>query len=1284
MILRKRQLFVLLSLFTCISLFAAHKKDGKLTADGPYIIYNNDGSVRIISVNNEGAIVDNTMDKLPSGYKFNVVSADGKHHFSVGLHDVSRPNWDYAQSGKTFVCSDPHGNFDCFVSLLQGNGIIDKNYYWTFGKNHLIVEGDVFDRGEDVLPIFWLIYKLEAEAEKVGGHVSFILGNHEPLCLMNDIRYTEDKYKLLAEKLGMSFNEMWSPETELGHWLVTRNAMMRVGRNLFVHAGLGSEFYNRNLSVDSVNYYASRGLYKKKADRKADGDMTYFMHGSYGPIWYRGLVYKDEKYNPVSSDTLDLILNRYDADRVFIGHTIFDDISTFYNGRVVAVNVNNAKNREHNRGRAVMIEGDQITIVGDNGPKRSLKRPLTIDDIRNWRRISHRYISNNGLWVAVATEIWYGDGDPSGSVAPYSGDGIVTVYDGKGTEMKNFYPVKNFKFSASGNYAVVTTKESLAAQKERGLKEQNGSKKSKGKSSKGKKPEESNPNDSPADTLWIYSIGKNCEEIDSLRNFKLSSSEDWIAYQIGKKDSTLYVRTLGNEKSYEFKNVKEYGFAEKAATLYFLTSIDKTTTLNCIDLASQQTPKEIKRTNGSIAHVYINEDASQLAFLCSNVAKPEDGAGMSLWYTDLKAGKDAEMLTDSVNAAFSKDWVVSPRSNLGFSKDGKRLFFNVAPLPSKADTTILLADRPNVQVWSWNEPEQYTAQEYNKKRDSNKTFDAVIDLDNNKIVQICDKQFDRAGYSFDGTSRWAVISDSKPYSNSSMWEGRTRTDFYVVDLETGERRELSKADYSHYRISPSGKYAFGYAETDSMWVTVNLETLERHELTNARSFTAWDEENDVPDYPSAYGLAGWLPDDEALLIYDRYDIWKIPADGGEMVNLTKNGRTKKIQYRLLTLDDEHRGEPIDPKSMQYLQAFDETTKGSAIYRTTFQKPAEPVFLMGGDYSISAVSKAKNSDKVIFTKESFEYAPDVYYSDLKFKKPVQITHIVDQQAPFIWGTSELIKWTSYKGVQLQGLLLKPENFDPTRKYPMIVNFYERNSETLHSYRVPQPHRSTPDYHMYLSNGYIVFNPDVRYVDGHPGESAYDCVLSGIDKVLELGFVDEKHIGASGHSWGGYQLAYLATRTDRFAAIEAGAPVVNMFSAYGGIRWGSGRARAFQYEHTQSRIGASPWEAPELYTENSALFAMDKVTTPILIMHNDADGHVPWYQGIEYFVAMKRLGKPCWLLNYTGEPHWPVKMSNRFDFQTRLMQFFNHFLKGEPMPKWMKDGVKAVDQPYELGY
>jgi len=322
--------------------------------------------------------------------------------------------------------------------------------------------------------------------------------------------------------------------------------------------------------------------------------------------------------------------------------------------------------------------------------------------------------------------------------------------------------------------------------------------------------------------------------------------------------------------------------------------------------------------------------------------------------------------------------------------------------------------------------------------------------------------------------------------------------------------------------------------------------------------------------------------------------------------------------------------------------------------------------------------------VVFTKEDFETYPNLLVTDLSFKRQLQISDAAPQQNEFLWGTVELVSWTSLDGRKLEGTLHKPANFDPSKKYPMIVNFYEKSSQGLLSYHMPALGRSTIGYHYYTSNKYLIFNPDVYYKEGYPGEDAFNCVMPGITALIEKGFVDEKHIGAQGHSWGGYQVAYLATRTNLFAAIESGAPVVNMFSAYGGIRWGSGLNRSFQYEHTQSRIGKSIWESPLRYIENSPLFTLDKVNTPILIMHNDDDGSVPWYQGIEFFIGLRRLQKPAWLLNYNEADHWPTKQRDIEDFQIRMAQFFDHYLKEKPMPKWMKDGIPAVDKGVEMGY
>lgn len=890
-----------------------------------------------------------------------------------------------------------------------------------------------------------------------------------------------------------------------------------------------------------------------------------------------------------------------------------------------------------------------VACLGSLSPAfaQNASKSLTVDDLITWQRITDREISDNGKWVACKME-------------PWEGDATVYLYAAQGQETATFSPADKFAFSASSGYLVVTqtpgksTVDSLKVLKTKEDK-------------------------MPMNTLVIYSVAGKKETIDSLKTFKLADEADWIAYQRGRKDSTLYVRSLDGSKTFQFPTVTDFQFAKKSGMLYYTSAAEGEAGIFTLN-PEKGSPALIKEGKGVFKQTTFDEKGERLAFLyCAD--KDSSYKALSLWLSEHNA--PAKEIATRGNRAFPAEWVINENGMLQFSKSASRLFFGTSPEPRQKDTTQLAENRPNVQVWSWDEPVQYTVQNYNKEKDLKKSYQAVYNLGNGSIFQLANEELPNIQLGNEGDAPLALLSTSRPYSLSSMWEARTRSDYYTVSLDNGERKQIAQADYGRFRLSPQGKYAYWYGETDSCWYTIALAEGKQYRLTTPESFPAWDEENDVPDYPYAHGAAGWTANDQNLLIYDRYDIWKFdPTAATPPINLTVNGRKEKLSYRLEQLDKEARF--IDLGKPQLLKGFNEATKGYGFYNARLSAPAAPKTLLAGNYMLRSINKAKNTDDVIYTMETFQQYPDIHYSTLAFKKSVQLTHGDKQQEGFIWGTAELVSWISLDGRPLEGVVYKPANFDPNKKYPMMVNFYERNSETLYNYRMPEPHRSTIDYHLYNSNEYVIFNPDIRYVDGYPGESCYNCLMPGITMMIAKGYIDEKGIGAQGHSWGGYQVAYLATRTNLFSAIESGAPVVNMFSAYGGIRWGSGMARSFQYEHTQSRLGATPWSSPLRYLENSPLFTMDKVQTPILIMHNDADGHVPWYQGIEYFVAMKRLGKPCWLLNYTGEPHWPMHMANRIDFQRRMFQFFNHYLKNDKMPKWMSEGVPAVEQPFELGY
>ena len=379
--------------------------------------------------------------------------------------------------------------------------------------------------------------------------------------------------------------------------------------------------------------------------------------------------------------------------------------------------------------------------------------------------------------------------------------------------------------------------------------------------------------------------------------------------------------------------------------------------------------------------------------------------------------------------------------------------------------------------------------------------------------------------------------------------------------------------------------------------------------------------------------------------------------------------------------------PLDPKQTVYLSVFNEESQENGFGRVNLAKPAKTLEYFTDTVSFKYVAGTMTTDRLFYQKGNFRNCYDLYYTDDNFKTSTKVSAINPQMADYRWGRAELFHWNAYDGTPLKGLVFVPDGVKEGEKLPVMIYFYEKNANNLYSFWTPAPSRSIVNIPFYTSRGYIVFVPDIVYKVGHPGESAYNCICAGAEALCEkYSIADKSRMAIQGQSWGGYQTAWLITRTNMFAAAGSGAPVGNMTSAYGGIRWGSGITRAGQYEHGQSRIGKSMWEpgALDLYIENSPVFHVDKVRTPVLIMHNDADGAVPWYQGIEFFSDLRRLDKPAWLLQYNKEAHNLVQRRNCKDLSIRLQQFFDYYLKGAPMPAWMKTGVPYEDKGEYFGF
>ncbi len=332
-------------------------------------------------------------------------------------------------------------------------------------------------------------------------------------------------------------------------------------------------------------------------------------------------------------------------------------------------------------------------------------------------------------------------------------------------------------------------------------------------------------------------------------------------------------------------------------------------------------------------------------------------------------------------------------------------------------------------------------------------------------------------------------------------------------------------------------------------------------------------------------------------------------------------------------------------------------------------------------SYSSAHKAAHADRYLFTRETFTASPDLRVSDADFKGATQITNSNPQQAEFRWGHDSLFDFKDRYGHKLQGLLWFPDDYKPGEKRPMLVTFYEKNSQLLNRYPMPEllVSMGRPAIEA-VSRGYIVMIPDIHYNTGTSHDDQLDCVEAATRRVIAMGYADPKHIGLHGHSYAGEGAAYIATRSRLFAAVGEGAGVTDLYTDFN-QEWGwsyqnsggSGENGNQYYIYGQGRWGFAPWDRPDVYHDESALTHVREVTEPILIMHGTADPTVSFIESLNFYNALRYNGKNAVLLAYPGEGHHLSKLGNRKDLTTRFFQFFDHYLMDAPAPKWMTDGV-----------
>jgi dipeptidyl aminopeptidase/acylaminoacyl peptidase len=920
---------------------------------------------------------------------------------------------------------------------------------------------------------------------------------------------------------------------------------------------------------------------------------------------------------------------------------------------------------------------------------RTYKKALNHEVYNKWNNIESQRFTENGKWICYINK-------------PEQGDGRLVVYN---TETEFIYSIprgKNPNFANDGQYLTFLIEPQLDSIKALKLK---------------KTPK----NDLPTDSLGIYFLEEDSLiKIAKVKSFAMPDSALSYILFTSLEEKTEKPEPVEKKKWWSFKKKDKPEPAKKPIAkpegenlvLYFPSSGQKIQ-FEYIDEyqishdgeqiamikngeEKKNPPTEIKIYNAiskEIKTIFADKG------LTKKFSFSYTGQYFSFFHStdsfeknkifNLMMGRKNQpdtiyLISDSTTNFRLANYCPSENRTPFFSKDDTKLFFGIAPTPfQEPKDSILEEDKYKVDIWSHTDDLLQPEQLLRVKNDQQKTLLCVYHLNTKNIIQLEDENLENMRLNQQGDGNIGLASNDKKYRKERSWDGYY-ADFYIVNLLDGSNELVLEKHQGSPSLSVEGNYLLYFDAENKTWFSYDVEARKHVNLTKDINVNFYDEENDMPTLPGSYGISGWYNGDKYVVINDKFDLWKIDPTGKTApINLTNNfGRNNHIQFRHQRLVEESKY--FNDENPAILYAFNQKTKESGYYKIDPSEITDPEQIIMSHHRYLALRKPINAEMYFWRRMNFNEFPEIFQSDLNFQNIKKISNSNPQQNDYLWGTVELIQWKAFDGQELNGLVYKPENFDTAKKYPMIVYFYEKYADDIHNHYIPKPSHSTINFTEYTSNGYIVFVPDITYKTGQPAQSAYNAIVSGTEYLKQNKWINSKKIGLQGQSWGGYQTAMLITMTDIYACAEAGAPVTNMTSAYGGIRWGSGMSRAFQYEKTQSRIGYTLWDSIQLYIQNSPLFYAPKVKTPLLIMHNDRDGAVPWYQGIEYFSALRRLNKEVWMLTYNYDDHNLMNYANRVDLSIRMMQFFNHYLKDEPMPIWMSQGIPATEKGKKTGY
>ena len=793
---------------------------------------------------------------------------------------------------------------------------------------------------------------------------------------------------------------------------------------------------------------------------------------------------------------------------------------------------------------------------------------------------------------------------------------------------------------------------------------------------------------------WIH-YTENNETISSMMNLltnrkitwgqenTLEYSDESALVNYTRKDGSLVFWRLNSQDSIVYENIGNYRLLDKDRYILYIWKSDDGYELRYGELFNPSRYKVIYHDSECLLKSFNFDDNRGTFELNYTQSLP---VGTQMWQFNLDG--DVCLVADSRTWELPADLQKRLRYThmLG---NGVLWELDVLPENSKMKKDIPSKHKDTsfeLELWSWTDPVIQSVQNKSGYRKPKMKSDKyVYNTLTQKVVKVCGGLYSGVRYQPGNEPRFVLLNDNSIFQKRKDWQYIERKDFWLLNLQTGEKYCFAKEQTKQAVWSPDGKYVVFYDDIKKAWFRINPDNFLKENISAAIGYPVHNEQNDYPIPAAPYGLVGWSNDNRFAYLYDRFDIWRVDMnDLSQPVCITSGwGRKKGIVLRFFNVHSSERLK-IDESKPLSLEMLELKTRNEGIGQISRNGQVKKDYF--GPFALQARDISGDGHKIVYVRQSFEEGCNVWVYDVQAHEMKKISDVNPNHNGFPWGKVKMVEWTNGAGKQNLGLLYLPYGFDATKKYPVIVDYYETHAQEMHMSMIPGLSSALLDIPTFLSHGYIIFRPDVYFTLGEPAQSVYNAVVSGVKYLINEGIADPNHIGIQGHSWSGCTVSQLITMTDLFCCANINAGVVNLVEAYTALRIGSGETRMVMYEDWQCRMGKNLWDAKDAYIRNSSILNADKINIPVLIMHNDQDEAVEYHEGRNLFLALRRLQKPVWLLNYKGEGHFIDNIDAQFDWSLRMMQFFNHYLKDAPAPRWMVEGInineRGFDRKYEL--